>query len=163
MCSPQLFFCRIKNLFNFEFENEFENTYKSEHSYSHSSSQNHIITCLHDKLRAPTRGYPATCSRSCRDHFSSCVTSRTCPPSLARSRHRIIIPWHHNIRSWQTYKCQLLSKWCLYCPPFPFATILEIFRAASYGCNFRKPWGTHNHSVHTSLSLEVGALHACNT
>ena len=47
------------------------------------SSQNHI-TCS----QAPTWRCLATCSRSCRVRFSSCVASRTSPPLLACSWHR---------------------------------------------------------------------------
>ena len=94
------------------------------HSYSHSSSRNHIICPHDDKVRATTLRGPATCSRSCRDRFSNCVASRTCPPLLAHSRHRRIFPQHDNSRRWQTYKYRLLFDWCLYCLPFPFTTIL---------------------------------------
>ena len=68
------------------------------HSYSHNSSQNHIICPHDDKLRATTLRGPATCTRSCRDRFSNCVASRTCPPLLAHSQHRRIFPQHGNSR-----------------------------------------------------------------
>ena len=74
-----------------------------------------------DKIRGPSRGVPATCSRSCRGRFSNCVASCTSPLSLARSRHWRIFPQYDSIHWWQTYKCQILFEWF---PPLTFATIL---------------------------------------
>ena len=77
-----------------------------------------------DKIRGPSRGVPATCSRSCRGRFSNCVASCTSPLSLARSWHWRIFHQHDNIHRWQIYKCRILFEWWLNDPPLSFATML---------------------------------------
>jgi len=151
--------------------------YKSENTcmkhkqiyYIHSchTSINYIHACSHCSQnyikcsQAPSRRCPAICSRSCRDQFSSCVASYT-SPSLAPPWHRRTFPKHDNICPWQTYKCLLLFEWCFYSRPFPFATNLETFWVdASCGWNVRMTWGTHKHSIHTRLSLQVAWSTPC--
>ena len=104
-----------------------------------------------------TQKYPATYSRSYLSRwFSSCVASRTSLLSLARSRYKRTARQHDNIDPWQTYKCQLLFVWCSFDQLFLFPTNFGISAAASSYCWIsRKPWGTHKHSTHTELSLQV--------
>ena len=100
---------------------------------------NSSLMQVHMMTRGPSRGVPATCSRSCRGRFSNCVASCTSPLSLARSRHWRIFYRHNNIRRWQPYKCRELFEWWLNCPPLSFSTILQIFwAAASFGCKLHK-------------------------
>jgi hypothetical protein len=49
-----------------------------------------------------------------------------------------------------------------YCPHFHFATMIVIsWVAASSGGNCHESWGTHKHSIHTRLSLQVAWRTTC--